>query len=128
MKVTLLDIYRKSNYKISKNTNSGMGTGNNYGDNIVGKIEATTATTQTCNQYSGKTCTGMLQPKKLGFIISDKTKAINVPIPTEKKLTILVKIKIFNTSRRITCLAEKPIRYTGRRSFFLNLFILIRLV
>lgn len=39
MKVTLLDIYRKSNYKISKNTNSGMGTGNNYGNNIVGKIQ-----------------------------------------------------------------------------------------
>ena len=31
MKITFFDIYRKAGYKISKNTNSGMGTGNNYG-------------------------------------------------------------------------------------------------
>ncbi len=39
MKITILDIYRKSNYKISKNTNSGMGTGNNYGNNIIAKMQ-----------------------------------------------------------------------------------------
>lgn len=39
MKITFFDIYRKAGYKISKNTNSGMGTGNNYGTSILAKIQ-----------------------------------------------------------------------------------------
>ena len=39
MKITFLDIYRESKYKISKNTNAGMGTANNYGTNFIAKIQ-----------------------------------------------------------------------------------------
>ena len=39
MKITFLDIYRKSKYKISKNTNAGMGTANNYGTNLLAKAQ-----------------------------------------------------------------------------------------
>ena len=39
MKITFFDIYRNAEYKISKNTNSGMGTGNNYGTSYLAKIQ-----------------------------------------------------------------------------------------
>ena len=39
MKITFLDIYKKSKYKISKNTNAGMGTANNYGTNFLAKLQ-----------------------------------------------------------------------------------------
>ena len=71
-------------------------------DKIVEKTEAKVATIQICSQYFGKTFIGILHPKKFGFIISDKIYAIITPIPIEKKQTILVKIKIFNSSKRIT--------------------------
>ena len=79
-------------------------------DRKVEKIEAIVAIIQICSQYSGKTFIGILHPKKLGFITSDNIKAIIMPIPIERKLTILVKIKIFNSSNRITWFAENPIK------------------
>ena len=45
---------------------------------------------------------GIFHPKKFGFITSDNIKAIIMPMPIEKKLTILVKINTFNNSRRNT--------------------------
>ena len=34
MKILLLDIYREIDYRISKDTSGGYGTGNNFGDGI----------------------------------------------------------------------------------------------
>ena len=71
-------------------------------DKIVEKTEAKVAIIQICSQYSGKTLIGILHPKKFGFITSDRMEAIITPIPIERKQTILVKIKIFNSSKRMT--------------------------
>ena len=40
-------------------------------DKMVEKTEAKVAIIQICSQYFGKTCIGILHPKKFGFIISD---------------------------------------------------------
>ena len=88
--------------------------------------EASVAINQIFSQYSGKTCIGIFHPKKFGFITSDNIKAIITPMVIEKKLTIFVKINTFNSSKRNTWITENPTKYTGSRSFFLNLFILIR--
>ena len=34
MKILVLDIYKDVNYRISKDTSGGYGTGNNFGDGI----------------------------------------------------------------------------------------------
>ena len=75
---------------------------------MVEKTEAKVAIIQICSQYFGKSCIGILHPKKFGFIISDKTKVMIKPIPIDRKLIIFVNIKIFNISKAMTCLAEKP--------------------
>ena len=41
-------------------------------DKMVDKTESKVAIIQICSQYFGKTCIGILHPKKFGFIISDK--------------------------------------------------------
>ena len=37
MRVLLLDVFPKRNYRISKDTNGGFGTGNDYGDSLVAR-------------------------------------------------------------------------------------------
>ena len=39
MKITFLDLYPDKKFKISKNTNSGLGTGNNYGNSLFAKLQ-----------------------------------------------------------------------------------------
>ena len=38
MRILILDPYRKANYRISKDTNGGYGTANNFGNNLVPMI------------------------------------------------------------------------------------------
>ena len=38
MRILILDPQRKTNYRISKDTSGGYGTGNNFGDSIIPKI------------------------------------------------------------------------------------------
>jgi len=38
MKILILDIYKKTNYRISKDTSGGYGTGNDFGDSFTSKV------------------------------------------------------------------------------------------
>ena len=38
MKILILDVYPKTDYRISKDQNGGYGTANDYGDSLLSKI------------------------------------------------------------------------------------------
>ena len=38
MKILILDVYPKTNYRISKDQNGGYGTANNYGKNFISRV------------------------------------------------------------------------------------------